>query len=148
MVAAKAAACATLAVAVTLLAIAAAAIVAIVGTAITGKDVSWTLDARVLVAFTATNAVLALAGWALAYLCGNTPAPIVILLVWPMLTGLIAQAGPAAAEVLTWIDQGAAVRLAADTTPTDLARIATSILVWVAVPATVGIVRELRAEVR
>lgn len=148
VIAAKASAAVTLAVTVTLLAIVAAVIIAPVGTALTGKEVAWTLDARVLAVFTATNAVLALAGWALAYLCGNAPAPIVILLVWPMLTGLIAQAGPAAAEVLTWIDQGATARLVEGTTPTDLGRIATSILAWVVLPAAVGIARELAAEVR
>lgn len=148
VIAAKAAAAATLAVAVTVLAIIAALIIAPVGSALTGHTVIWTLDARELAAFTVSNVTLSLAGWALASLCGNAPAPIVILLVWPMIASLIAQAGPGAAEALTWIDQSAAARLVSDTTALDLARIATSILAWIVVPGAIGMVRELKAEVR
>lgn len=148
VIAAKAAAAATLALAVTVLALVAALVIAPVGAALTGHQVVWTIDGRTLAAFTVSNMVLALSGWALAYLFTNAPAPIVIILVWPMLSSLIAQAGPTAAEVLTWLDPAAAARLAQDTTMTDLGRIAVSLLVWVVAPAAVGIAREIRAEIR
>lgn len=148
VVAAKAAAAATLAVAVTVLAVLAALVIAPVGAALTGHGVVWTLDLRALAAFTAANVTLALSGWALAYLCGNAPAPIVILLVWPMVASLIAQAGPGAAEALTWIDQSASARLVADTTAADLGRIVTGAVAWIVLPGAVGVARELRAEVR
>lgn len=148
VIAAKAAAAAAVALVVTVAALVAALVIAPVGATLTGHQVVWTVDWRTLAAFTVANIALALSGWALAYLCGNAPAPIVILLVWPMLASLIAQAGPTAAEVLSWLDPAAAARLAQDTTGTDLGRIAVSLLVWVVAPAAVGVAREIRAETR
>jgi hypothetical protein len=148
VIAAKAAGAATLAVLVTGLALLAALVIAPVGTAVTGHPVTWTLDVRTLAVFSAANVCLALSAWALAYLARNAPAPIVILLVWPMLASLIRQAGPGAAEALSWIDQDAVSRLAGATSQADLGRAATSVLVWIVLPAAVGVARELRAQVR
>ncbi len=148
VIAAKAGAAITLAIMVTLLALAAALVIAPVGTALTGHEVTWTVDWRGLGAFTGVNMTLALTGWALAYLTGNAPTPIVVLLVWPMVSSLVSQAGPNAAEVMSWLDPGAVNLLAADTTLADLGRIGTALAAWVVVPAVIGIVRELRSEVR
>lgn len=55
---------------------------------------------------------------------------------------------PQAAEVLAWLDVNAVVALVDGIEPIELARVATGAAVWVILPATAGVLRELNREVR
>ena len=70
-----------------------------------------------------------------------------LLLAWPMLA-LFLGVIPQAAEVLAWLDVNAVVALVDGIEPIELARVATGAAVWVILPATAGVLRELNREVR
>ncbi|WP_020015041.1 hypothetical protein [Promicromonospora sukumoe] len=147
VVAAKAVAAATLALTLVVLAVAAAAVIVPVGAVVTGKEASWAVDAAALTSWAAGTLVGALSGWALGLAINNAPAAIVLVLVWPMATGLLANV-PALAPVLPWLDSAAVSGFGDGVDQGELGRFLTGLAVWVAVPAVVGLVRALRGEVR
>ncbi|WP_213456287.1 hypothetical protein [Rhizomonospora bruguierae] len=140
ILAAKAGAAIAVSAAVTPLALLAAVVIGPVGSLATGDPTVWSVDAGALSRFTIINVILALTGYALALAIGNAPAPIVIVLIWPMLESMLRTASPALDAIVRWLDVAAITE--------DAGRAATALAFWVALPALIGLRRALRAEVR
>ena len=147
VLAAKALAVITLGVAVTGLSLVAALLITLVGSAVVGHDVPWTVDWVSLGWFTLSAVVAALSGYGVALLVGNGPAAIVIVLVWPFLDTTMSLV-PEIGRVLDWADVGAVLRLEDGITGTAVGQAVTGFAVWVVVPVVLGWVRTLRSEVR
>lgn len=148
VVAAKAVASMAIGAMVVLLSLVAALVITPVGAAVTGESIGWQLDVRGFAFFAVGVILSALSGWALALAIGNAPAAIVVLLVWPMLSSMILGANQAWSTVVTWLDITAVARLADGASVDLVAKATVGILVWVVVPAVVGIRRVLIEEVR
>lgn len=147
VVVAKAVAAAALALLLVVFAVVAAAVIVPVGALVTGDEASWAVDPAALAGWAAGTVIGALSGWALGLAIGNAPAAIVLVLVWPMATGLLANV-PALVPVLPWLDGAAVAGLADGVGPGDLGRFLSGLAVWVVVPAVVGLLRTVREEVR
>ncbi|GAA2230722.1 hypothetical protein GCM10010413_30350 [Promicromonospora sukumoe] len=144
---AKAVAAAALALLLVVFAVVAAAVIVPVGALVTGVEASWTVEGAELTSWAAGTVVGALSGWALGLAIGNAPTAIVLVLVWPMAAGLLANV-PALVPVLPWLDSAAVSGFADGIDPGDLGRFLTGLAAWVAVPAAVGLLRNMRADVR
>jgi hypothetical protein len=96
-----------------------------------------------------TNVLVVATGLALGMLLLNAPAAIVICLTTPMLWSAVAGLGPTGALLAGWLDVNrAAIPLTnGHLTGGDAARLATSALVWIALPAIAGVVRVGRKEI-
>lgn len=147
VVAAKAVAAATIALVVVVFAVVAAAVIVPVGTLVTGDQANWSVDTATLACWAAGTVIGALSGWALGLAIGNAPAAIVLVLVWPMVTGLLTDV-PALAPVLPWIDSTAVSAFGDGIDPGDLGRFFSGLAAWVAVPGAIGLLRSMRQEVR
>ena len=104
----------------------------------------WLGDVRDAVVFVVLQVTMGVAFGALA---ANTPVALSAFLLAPSVWTMLA-AG-ALRPVAAWFDIFAAYgRLSSDRPLDDLGRTAVAVLVWVAVPAGVGLVRSLRRDVR
>ncbi|WP_143483553.1 ABC transporter permease subunit [Propionicimonas paludicola] len=146
VLAAKVAVILVMTLALTVLSVIAAALVMQVAPLMTGRHLPWTMDLPRLAVFTATSALMACAGLAFGLAVRNAPAPLVILLVWPMVSSMVSTASPASTAVLDYLDQGAAAALLVEPMGPAIAKLATSVLVWVVVPGVIGTVRLLRGD--
>lgn len=144
---AKAFAVLTLAVAAWAMALLAGVLIAAVSSPIVGHPIAWSIDWTTQLWFGLSLVLAALSGYAVGLAIGNAPAAISLLLAWPMLA-LFLGVIPQAAEVLAWLDVNAVVALVDGIEPIELARVATGAAVWVILPATAGVLRELNREVR
>lgn len=146
VLAAKVAVVLVMALLVTALSVVAGALVMVVSPSVTGQNLPWTVNTARLAVFTATSALMACSGIALGLAFRNTPAPLVILLTWPMVASMVATASPAAAEALSYLDQAAAAGLAGGATGPAVVKVMTSFTVWVLVPGVIGTLRTLRGD--
>ncbi len=69
------------------------------------------------------------------------------MLAWPVFA-LFLGVVPQVADALTWLDINAMAAFIDGIEPVEVARVATGVAAWVILPGTVGVVRELRREVR
>ena len=104
----------------------------------------WPGDVRYAVVFVVLQVTM---GAAFGALAGDTPVALSAFLLAPTVFAMLA------AEVLgsyaSWFDIFEAYgRLSSDHPAEDLARTLTSIALWVVLPATVGLARSLRREVK
>lgn len=146
VLAAKVAVVLAMAMLVTALSLAVAALVMVVSPLVIGHDLPWTLSVARLVGFTATNAIMACSGIAFGLAFRNAPAPLVILLTWPMFASMAATVNPAVAEALTYLNQGAAASLVDNATGLGLVKVVTSVAAWVLVPGVIGTLGHLRGD--
>ena len=132
------------AVVVTGLALAAACwslIVAVVGylvvPVLTGTTLSPDLEpGRIAVVFGGL-VFTALAGLALGLLTRNAVAPIVVMLVWPTFSMLIARSSEVAQKIIAWIDIEPVASLFHSSSQA-WAQLGTSVLAWIVLPGVIG----------
>lgn len=125
----------------------AAAIITPVGGLVTSQPIPWTIDGGSHGALTAGIVLAALSGYAIGLATGLAPIAITIVLAWPPIA-LLLSIIPTAADVLAWLDVNAVAALSDGATGVEVARVATGVVAWILVPGVVGVVRELRTEVR
>ncbi|HUR01244.1 MAG TPA: ABC transporter permease [Nonomuraea sp.] len=109
----------------------------------------WEIAPLALLGWTAANVLVVAMGLSVGMLLLNAPSAIVICLATPMLWSIVARLG-ATGEVLTeWLDLGTAATplMSGDMTGGDAARLAMSVIFWIVVPMTLGVVRVIRKEV-
>lgn len=145
VVGAKALVVVGLAVVASLLCLLAAVLVGLVGPSLTGHAVVW--DGEAIAAavpwLTATFAFVALAAFGLALLVRNAVAPIVVLLVWPTLTALVASSSETGQAVVAHVDAQAPLQILSSGVDAAVS-VLVSTLVWIAVPTALGFWRLLR----
>ena len=144
---AKAVAAATLGAVVVALALLAALVIVPVGSAVTGNPANWAVEGPALAWWALGTVVGALSGYALGSAIGNAPAAITLVLIWPMATSLLSQA-PGLDTVLAWLDPASLSALTDGATGVEIGQAVSGIAVWVAIPATLGLIRLTRSEVR
>lgn len=145
VLAAKTAVVGALVAAVGVLAVLAGALMVVIAPALTGQPLGWGFDAARFAAAVGSTLVLGLAALAWALLTRSTPAPIVLLLVWPTLAMLVGSISPAAATVLDYLSLDPTYALV-EGDPAGLVKLATSVLVWIVVPGLLGVRRLLRGD--
>ena len=118
---------------------------------LTGAQTSYALGPWVFLGFLAMMLLALLQGVAFGLILLNTPAAIVSILSLPLVFTLATSFTDGAARVAQWLDltrasappsEGSAL------TGTELAQLATSSLVWIALPLAAGAWRVLRREVK
>ncbi|MEV0346003.1 hypothetical protein AB0H88_09555 [Nonomuraea sp. NPDC050680] len=109
----------------------------------------WEVAPLALLGWTATNVLVVAMGLAVGMLLLNAPAAIVICLATPMLWSVVARLGATGEALTEWLDPGTAATplMSGDMTGGDAARLAVSMIFWIAIPMTLGVVRVLRKEV-
>lgn len=144
---AKAAAVATLGLVAGLLALPAAAAITLVAGAITGRSIGWSFGPAGHAWLTLGLIAVALIGWALGLALDNAPAAIAVLLVWSMLSRLIATASDSIAQVMPYLQWDTVFTLGNQARGTDYAAAAGSLVVWLVLPGIVGWSRQTRREI-
>lgn len=145
---AKAAATATLGLLAGVLALLAGALIMLVGGAITGRPTDWTFAPAEHGWLTFGMIAVALIGWALGLALDNAPAAIAVLLVWSMLSRLIASASDTIAQVMPYLQWNTVFTLSSQSASSDFARAAISLFTWLVLPAVIGWQRQVRREIR
>ncbi|MEU8402397.1 ABC transporter permease [Nonomuraea sp. NPDC048892] len=137
------------AVAACLLALLVAVPATAVAAAAQGGQAAWELDPGQVLGWIATTILSTAQGLALGLLLLNAPAAIVIYLVSPMLWSFIGQLGPVGETAGEWLDPNRtiSVLMSSDLTGGDAARLAVSVVLWIVIPAGVGVLRVLRKDV-
>lgn len=147
VLAAKAWAVISLAVVAWMLALLAGVLIAAVATPLIDHPIEWRINWTGQLWFAPGLVLAALSGYAVGLVAGNAPAAVSILLAWPVFA-LFLGIVPQIAEVLAWLDINALAAFADGIEPVEVARVVTGVAAWVILPATVGVLRELRREVR
>ncbi|GAA1676246.1 hypothetical protein GCM10009733_086520 [Nonomuraea maheshkhaliensis] len=138
------------AVAACLLALLVAVPATAVAAAAHGGQAAWELDPGQVLGWIATTIVSTAQGLALGLLLLNAPAAIVIYLVNPMLWSFVGRLGPVGESAGEWLDPNRtiSVLMSSGLTGADTARLVVSVVLWIVIPAGVGVLRVLRKEVR
>ncbi|GAA1397457.1 hypothetical protein [Luteococcus peritonei] len=118
---------------------------ALVAPLVTGTPISWQIDPARLALAAGSVVFISLAATAWGLLTRNAPAPIMVLLLWPTLALLVASASPVAERLLAWVNLDAVWTLA-DPTAGVVWRFLTSALVWIVLPAAVGLARLVKGD--
>ncbi|MEU4835722.1 hypothetical protein [Streptosporangium sp. NPDC023615] len=110
---------------------------------------TWEVDPAAMLGWMVTNVLVVATGLALGMLLLNGPAAIVICLTTPMLWSMVGRMGSTGGLLADWLDVNrAALPLTnGHLTGGDAARLATSALVWIVLPAVAGTVRISRKEI-
>lgn len=153
---AKAVAVVVLAVCVGVAAAAGGALVSAVAPALGAGPVSWDVAAPDGAGGAGLRAVVGLAGlvvapligWALAMATRSLAVTLALFLVWPMVATLVGGLSPAAARVLEWTRPDTIYALSDGVTSVAAGRTVTGLLLWLVLPAVVGLVRLTREEIR
>lgn len=116
--------------------------------AVLGVEAGWRLEPGPLLGWIATALLSAASGQALGLLL-NGPAAIVIYLLNPMVWALVRGLGEPGRAVAGWLDLNTATNalMAADLDGGGIARLATAVAAWIAVPMALGVLRVLRKDV-
>lgn len=146
--AAKALAATSLAVVTAVLALLGAAVVTAIVPLSGIAPVSWSLDATRVGVLVAGLVVAALIGWAVAMATGSLAVTLAVYLVWPMVSTLLGTFSPDATRILDWLRPDAVFGLSAGITPLAAGQTAASLLLWVVLPAVLGLARLTKGEVR
>lgn len=111
---------------------------------------TWEVAPVALLGWAAANVLVVGMGLAVGMLLLNAPAAIVICLSTPLLGNLVSGLGATGELVAEWVDLNHATTplMAGDLTGGDAARLAVSVLLWIVVPMTIGVVRVIRKDVR
>ncbi|MFI6511450.1 hypothetical protein ACIBCT_27905 [Streptosporangium sp. NPDC050855] len=110
---------------------------------------TWEVGPVALLGWMVTNVLVVATGLALGMLLLNGPAAIVVCLTTPMLWSMVGRMGSTGALLADWLDVNrAAIPMTnGHLTGGDAARLATSALVWIALPAIAGVLRVSRKEI-
>lgn len=147
VLAAKASAVVTLALAAWALSIAAALIIAPVGSVLTGNQVTGGIDWPSQLWLGLGLVLAALSGFAVGLISGSAPVAISILLAWPVLATFLGIV-PQIAAVLPWLDLGSLAGFTDGITSLEVFQVCTAVVAWGLLPGAAGVLRELRTEVR
>jgi hypothetical protein len=109
----------------------------------------WGAEPLALLGSTVTMVLVVAQGLALSLLLLNAPAAIVVLLSNTAVWSAVGRAGTVGETLAGWLDlnRTSDPLSAGDMSGGDVARLAASILVWIAIPMAVGVVRVRRKEV-
>lgn len=118
---------------------------AVVGPLLGGDQIPMTFDARQLAVVAGSLVFVGLAALAWALATRNAPAPIMVLLLWPTISMMISSLSAQADRIISWVDVEPVWSLV-EPTAGVLARFATSTLVWIVLPAAVGVYRLLKRD--
>lgn len=143
------------AVAIVVLALVAAGLGLLAGTLISAvvpalgiASVSWSFDAGTFAVLVLGLVAAALIGWAMGMATGSLAIALAAYLIWPMVSSLIGSVSPEAAHVLAWLRPEALYTLRDGLTSTTLGQTATSLALWIVLPAVIGWMRLTKGEVR
>jgi ABC-type transport system involved in multi-copper enzyme maturation permease subunit len=148
IVAAKLAAAALMALAVTAVILGVAAAGNLIGMAL-GGDGSWTATPEVLAQVTLVQVIQVLMGAAFGALLLNSPVAIVLLFALPTAWSVLGEVVKPLSGAAGWLDVSVTTGVLWEpgVTSGQWARLAVSVAVWVLAPLAVGTVRVLRREV-
>ncbi|MEV0234476.1 hypothetical protein [Nonomuraea sp. NPDC050786] len=137
------------AVAACLLALLAAAPVTAAVSAAQGVPAVWQVAPHTVLGWIATMVILTAEGLAMGALLLNAPAAIVIYFVMPMLWSAVGQLGHVGAALAGWLDLNSTTSAltSGEVSGGDLARLAVSALVWIAIPMAAGVLRVSRKDI-
>lgn len=130
-----------------MLALLAGVLIAAVAAPLVNHSIEWSINWTGQLWFALGLVLAALSGYAVGLVAGNAPAAVSILLAWPVFA-LFLGIVPQIAEVMAWLDINALAAFADGIEPVEVARVVTGVAAWVILPGTVGVLRELRREVR
>ncbi|WP_440104601.1 ABC transporter permease [Streptosporangium sp. H16] len=138
-----------MAVAASLLAMLVAVPVTAVVAGVQDVPATWEVAPLALLGWTGTNVLMVAAALALGTLLLNAPAAIVIYLLAPILWSAVGRLGTTGRALAGWLDLNTttAPLTAGDMTGGDTARLAVSVLLWIAVPMAAGVARVIRKDV-
>lgn len=130
-----------------------AMLVAVPATAVVAQvqDVpaTWEVSPTALLGWTGTNVLVVAMGLAVGMLVLNAPAAIVICLSTTVLWSVVSRLGGTGKALADWMDlnTNSSILTAGDITGGEVARLATSMVLWILLPAAIGFVRAIRREV-
>ncbi|GGK73665.1 hypothetical protein Ppa06_34720 [Planomonospora parontospora subsp. parontospora] len=138
------------AVAACVLAVLAAVPATAVTAAVQGVPAVWEVDPAALLGWAGVQVLMVAEGLGMGVLLLNAPAAIVICLASPMVWAVVGRLGSAGATLAEWFDLNTTTGplMSGDLSGGGAARLAVSVLVWIAVPMAAGAVRVIRGEVR
>lgn len=148
ILAAKAGAIVTLSLVVAVLGLVAGVLISAVAGWAGLTSVSWSIDVPRFVVLVAGIVIAALIGWAIGMATGSTVIALAAYLVWPMVSTMIGSFSDEAARVLAWLRPDAVFSLAEGITATTAGQTATSLALWILLPAALGWARLTKGEVR
>ncbi|MEV4116863.1 hypothetical protein [Nonomuraea sp. NPDC049695] len=137
------------AVAVCVLALLVAAPVTAAVSAAQGVPATWQVAPQTVLGWIATMVILTAEGLAMGALLLNAPAAIVIYFATPILWSAIGRLGHAGEVLAGWLDLNSTTNplTSGDMSGGDLARLAVSVAVWIAIPMAAGILRVSRKDI-
>ncbi|MFD0891509.1 hypothetical protein ACFQ08_43755, partial [Streptosporangium algeriense] len=117
--------------------------------AVRNVPADWDVSPLALLGMAATFVLLTAMGSAFGMLSLNAPVAIVICLTNTMLWNVVGRLGETGRLLAEWFDLGGATAPLASGAMTggDAVRLATSALLWIALPAALGTLRVTRAEI-
>ncbi|QFY10538.1 ABC transporter permease subunit [Nonomuraea phyllanthi] len=117
--------------------------------AVRGVPADWDVAPGTVLGWVAVLVICTAQGQALGMLLLNAPAAIVIYLASPMAWSAVRGLGGAGKELAGWLDLNTTTNLltGGGMTGGGAARLAVSVLVWIAVPVTVGALRVCRKDI-
>ncbi|WP_371782343.1 hypothetical protein [Streptosporangium subroseum] len=136
-------------VAASLLAMLVAVPVTAVVAGVQGVPATWDVDPLALLGWTGTGVLVVAEGLAVGMLLLNAPAAIVICLSTPVLWSAVSGLGATGEVLAEWFDLNTTTDalMAGDMTGGDAARLAVSMIFWIVIPMTAGVMRVTRKEV-
>ncbi|MEV0389054.1 hypothetical protein [Nonomuraea sp. NPDC050643] len=129
-----------------------AVLVAVPATALSASvlhvEPTWEVAPRALAGWIVVMVLQTAQGLALGLLLLNAPAAIVVCLAGPMLWSFVAAAGDGGQAVAEWLDlnRTTGVLMSGELTGDGVARLVTSVLVWVVIPMATGVARVVRSD--
>lgn len=144
---AKDAAVGILLVAVVAACLAIAALVGLLAPVLGQDPVLWTLTGRHLVVDALGLVVAAGIGWALGLATGSLAVSLTLYLVWPIVAMGLDVVVPHMQGLTDWTRPDAVYGLMGED-PAAVGQTAVSLLIWLVVPAVIGLVRTVRGEIR
>lgn len=113
-----------------------------------GMPAVWDVRPAALLGWTGVNVLSVAGGLALGALLLNAPAAIVIFLSTPVLWAVVGRLGSVGAALAEWLDLNttSSPLIDGDLAWGEGARLATSVVFWIVLPMTIGLVRMLRKE--
>lgn len=132
-----------------LLILAATAVTAAIGGAVHDLTIDWSLHHLPVTNLLITTLLGMAMGSAFALALKNTPAAIVLYFVLPSVFTMASIAPGMAGTILRWLDSGMNwSRFFTPMSGTDWAKAAVCFSVWILIPATIGVIRNLRSEAK
>ncbi|MFB9830970.1 hypothetical protein [Actinoallomurus acaciae] len=122
--------------------------VTIVVARVENAPADWNFGPLAMLGWTATNVLMVAMGLAIGMLLLNAPASIVCYLSTPALGNLVGHLGGTGELLVRWLDPNTTIGPLAkgDMSGPDAARLGVSIIFWIVMPMTAGLIRTIRKE--